>query len=122
MHSTRLTQKTTEITQKLNAKAIHVPRMRGDTRLDTTAFIYFESDDDLAATTSKEEKIYYQSRLLHLVPLSEKACHACGSPDHMLKQCNARPLRYKLAKEYYPEHLRGWDEVDERPQNRNTYT
>src|SRR5688572_17877153 len=42
-----------EIGRKLNAKSIHVLRERGDVRPGTIAYLYFESDDELANATMK---------------------------------------------------------------------
>src|ERR1043165_5461140 len=105
--------------EKLNAKTVHVPRVRGHVRPDTTGFIYYDSEEDLAAAAEKfnEQRIQFNGRPLHLVPLTVKTCYACGDPSHEVRVCKLRLQRYKPLNVPLPNHLKDWDQVDHpRPQ------
>jgi hypothetical protein len=98
-----------EICKKLNAKNIHVPRARGDIRPSTTAYLYFESDEKLhnALVTYTKERLHYERRPIHLVPLTEKACFAYGDPSHEAKKCHMKQQHYKPIHTPMPRHLEG---------------
>ena len=103
-----------EICKRLDAKNIHVPRARGDTRLGTTAYLYFESDEKLhnALVTYTRERLHYEKRPIHLVSMMEKACYACGDPAHEAKKCHLRQQHYKPIQAPMPRHLEGWDQAE----------
>src|ERR1044071_436620 len=112
-----------EICKKLDAKNIHVSRARDDTRPSTTTYLYFESDEKLhnALVTYTKERLHYEKRPIHLVPLTEKACFACGDPSHEAKKCHMRQQHYKPIHTPMPRHLEGWDQAEPNPRTERYY-
>ena len=80
-------------------------------RPGTTAYIYFDNDEDLAKAFESKDQLYFQSKPVYLDPIKHKTCYAYGHPDHEVKQHREHPLHYRITREPYPSHLKNWDET-----------
>ena len=81
-----------EIATQINAKLCIVPHS-GDERPATHAFLYFETEDQLNnALTSRD--LAHGGNPLFFVPTAVKACHNCGDPNHLIKDCRRQKIRY----------------------------
>src|SRR3990170_3095326 len=104
-----------ELTIQLEAKLCIVPHS-GDDRPANHAFLYFESQDKLdAALTSRD--LSFGGNPLYFVPTNVKACHNCGHPDHLVKECKRQKIRYpplpRPVAPYRPtppDHFASWDD------------
>jgi hypothetical protein len=100
------------IIQETKAKSIFIPRHPSTYRPMNYAYINF----DLEQTAIEASKKYYEldGRKLYWGTQSMKTCHACGSPNYIIKECeiikNQKPKRdpklQKLYNKYKPAQHR----------------
>jgi len=93
-----------EIIMSINAKACVIPFNPRVKKPASYAFFYFESEDDVLAIGAKIFR-YNQQELFWTTP-DVPTCHHCGSPDHMIKECEIlegkkKPGLTKLQSEVY---------------------
>ncbi|CAB4425101.1 unnamed protein product [Rhizophagus irregularis] len=75
-----------ELLKGSGAKSVVIPRNPKNYNLLKYAMVYFPDEDVLTEAASLELKI--KGSVLFWLNLDEKACHACGSPEHIAKDCD----------------------------------
>ena len=82
-----------------------------DVRQGTTAYIYFDNDEDLTKAFESKDQLYFQSKPVYFSPIKHKTCYAYEHSNYEVKQRREHPLHYKIIRELYPSHLKNWDET-----------
>ena len=77
-----------EFLDKINAKICYIPRSRERYERKRIAFISFENLEELEK--AKQEVYTMKGVRLFWLDTSTKTCHKCGSPNHLVKECNER--------------------------------
>ncbi|CAB4423742.1 unnamed protein product [Rhizophagus irregularis] len=75
-----------ELLKGSGAKSVVIPRNPKNYNSLKYATVYFPNEDMLSEAASLELKI--KGGELFWLTLDEKACHACGSPAHIAKDCD----------------------------------
>jgi chemotaxis protein histidine kinase CheA len=118
------------VLKETNAKSCFIPRHPTTYRPLNYAYINYANEADLLAATKK----YYEldGRKLYWGPQTMKTCHACGSPNHIIKHCDEiknKPKRdpklQKLYNKYRPAQHRSRptsyaDAAKRQPQHKQT--
>lgn len=76
----------TSVIKKMEAKSVVIFCNPTNYNSLKFAIVYFENEDVLIDTTQFEYNI--KGNLLYWLHLDEKACHICGAPDHIAKNCD----------------------------------
>lgn len=76
----------TELLKGSGAKSVVIPRNPKNYNLLKYAMVYFPDEDVLTEAASL--KLNIKRSILFWFNLDEKACHVCGSPEHIAKDCD----------------------------------
>jgi RNA recognition motif. (a.k.a. RRM, RBD, or RNP domain) len=84
-----------EIIEKTNAKICFIPRTRDKYARLRYAFVSFETENELLTAVQGEDQYIIKGQKLRWVEPDKKTCHKCGSPAHLVIDCEEREASYQ---------------------------